>query len=543
MSSAGYYEQRTPAPSSENQILTMKMKTEEDQKSAGSGEPRKGRMTIVLGLVTFIAAFGSSFQYGYNVSVINSPAPFMQDFYNETYFQRNGEYMSEDLKTALWSLTVSFFPLGGFFGSLMVGPMVNTCGRKGTLLINNVFSIIPAILMGISAVAKTFEVIIVCRIVIGICAGLSSNVVPMYLGELAPKNLRGAVGIVPQLFITVGILAAQILGMRMILGSSEGWPIMMGLTGVPAALQLMFLPFFPESPRYLLIQKGDEKKAKAALKRLRGSDDVEDEMEEMRKEDQAEKAEGKMSIVALFTCRALRWQLISIIVMMAGQQLSGVNGVYYYADKIYENAGVKKDDVQFVTVGTGAVNVVMTLLAVFIVEALGRRILLLVGFGGCCVALVVLTVALNLKDTIDWMPYLSIACVISYVVGHAIGASAIPSVMIIEMFLQSSRSAAFMVGGSVHWLCNFTVGLVFSYMEKGLGPYCFLIFCGVCLVTFIFIFIIVPETKNKTFMEINQLMAKRNGIELQADKDELRDFTAASVPYTWKNEAERNSAL
>ncbi|XP_060114857.1 solute carrier family 2, facilitated glucose transporter member 5-like [Heteronotia binoei] len=502
----------------------------------------EGRLTLVLALVTFIAAFGSSFQYGYNVSVINSPAPFMKDFYNETYFKRNGEYMSEDLVTALWSLTVSFFPLGGFFGSLMVGPMVNTCGRKGTLLINNVFSIVPAILMGISRVAKTFEVIIVCRIIIGICAGLSSNVVPMYLGEMSPKNLRGAAGIVPQLFITIGILVAQIFGMRMILGSPEGWPILLGLTGVPAALQLLCLPFFPESPRYLLIQKGDEEKARAALKKLRGWDDVEDEMEEMRKEDQAEKAEGKMSVCTLFTYRGLRWQLISIIVMMMGQQLSGVNGVYYYADSIYENARVKTEDVQFVTAGTGAVNVVMTLLAVFIVDALGRRILLLVGFGLCCVALAVLTVALNLEN-ISWMPYVSIACIISYVIGHAVGASAIPSVMIIEMFLQSSRPAAFMVGGSVHWLCNFTVGLVFPFMEKGLGPYCFLIFCGICLATVIYVFLIVPETKNKTFMEINQSMAKRNGIELQADKEELKDFTAVSVPYSKKNEAERDSPL
>ncbi|XP_053136754.1 solute carrier family 2, facilitated glucose transporter member 5-like isoform X2 [Hemicordylus capensis] len=394
--------------------------------------------------------------------------------------------------------------------------------------------------MGASKAAKTFEVIIVCRIIIGICAGLSSNVVPMYLGEMSPKNLRGAVGVVPQLFITIGILTAQILGMRMILGSSDGWPVLLGLTGVPAALQLLLLPFFPESPRYLLIQKGDEEGAKAALKKLRGWDDVEDEMEEMRQEDLAEKAEGRMSVITLFTYRGLRWQLISIIVMMMGQQLSGVNAVYYYADRIYENAGVAKDQVQFVTAGTGAVNVVMTMLAVLIVEALGRRILLLLGFGICCVSCAVLTLALNLK-TIEWMPYLSIACVICYVIGHAIGASPIPSVMIIEMFLQSSRPAAFMVGGSVHWLSNFTVGLVFSYMEEGLGPYCFLIFCGICLATVIYIFLIVPETKNKTFMEINQIMAKRNGIEVEANKEELKDFTEDSVPYSKKVEA--NSTL
>ncbi|XP_028596582.2 solute carrier family 2, facilitated glucose transporter member 5-like isoform X1 [Podarcis muralis] len=518
------------------------MKTENQYTGGMPCEGRKGRMTLVLSLVTFVAAFGSSFQYGYNVSVINSPELFMKAFYNETYYERNGEYMSKDMMTALWSITVSFFPLGGFFGSLLVGPMVNKCGRKGTLLINNVFSIIPAILMGASKVAKTFEVIIVCRIIIGICAGLSSNVVPMYLGELSPKNLRGAVGVVPQLFITIGILAAQILGMRMILGSTEGWPILLGLTGIPAVLQLFLLPFFPESPRYLLIQKGDEASAKAALKKLRGWDDVEEEMEEMRLEDQAEKAEGRMSVLTLFTYRGLRWQLISIIVMMAGQQLSGINAVYYYADSIYRSSGVEENDVQFVTVGTGAVNVVMTLLAVFIIESLGRRILLLAGFGICCVACAVLTVALNLKH-INGMPYLSIACVIAYVIGHAIGASPIPSVMIIEMFLQSSRPAAFMVGGSVHWLSNFTVGLVFQYMDQGLGAYSFLIFCGICLLTVIYIFLVVPETKNKTFMEINQIMAKRNGTEEEADKEELKDFAAISQPYSKKAEAQRNSAL
>ncbi|XP_039223732.1 solute carrier family 2, facilitated glucose transporter member 5-like [Crotalus tigris] len=505
-------------------------------------EPQKGKMTLMLSLVTLVAAFGSSFQYGYNVSVINSPAPFMQQFYNETYQGRYSEYMDESLMTALWSLSVSFFPLGGFFGSLMVGPMVNNCGRKGTLLINNIFSIIPAILMGTSKVAKTFEVIIICRIIIGICAGLSSNVVPMYLGEMSPKNLRGAIGVMPQLFITVGILVAQILGMRMILGSAEGWPVLLALTGVPAALQLFLLPFFPESPRYLLIQKGDEEGARTALRKLRGSDDVEDEMEEMRQEDQAEKAEGRMSVLTLFTYPGLRWQLISIVVMMMGQQLSGVNAVYYYADRIYSNAGIAESRVQFVTVGTGAVNVVMTIIAVFIVEALGRRILLLAGFGICCVACAVLTLALNLK-AIWWMPYLSIACVIVYVMGHAIGASPIPSVMIMEMFLQSSRPAAFMVGGSVHWLSNFTVGLVFSYMERGLGPYCFLIFCAICLATAVYVFLIVPETKNKTFMEINQIMAKRNGTEDQAEKDELKDFTAVSIPYSRKADGERSSAV
>ncbi|NWZ90728.1 GTR5 protein, partial [Nesospiza acunhae] len=507
------------------------------------------KMTLPLALVALISAFGSSFQYGYNVSVINSPAPYMQDFYNRTYLDRTGVPMDRGFQTLLWSLTVSMFPLGGLFGSLLVWPMVNNCGRKGTLLINNLFSIAAAILMGTSELAKTFEVIILSRVLMGIFAGLASNVVPMFLGEMSPKNLRGAVGVVPQLFITIGILAAQILGLHGILGNAEGkavaqglcrapqgedfpllmccdlaagWPVLLGLTGIPSLIQLLTLPFFPESPRYLLIQRGTEEQARRALQRLRGWQDVDDEIQEMYQEDRSEKEEGQFSVLSLFTFRGLRWQLISIIVMMAGQQLSGVNGVFYYADRIFESAGVHSSSIQYVTVSIGAINVVMTLLAVFIVESLGRRILLLAGFVLCSASCAILTLALNLQSTVSWMSYLSIVCVIAYIIGHAIGPSPIPAVMIMEMFLQSSRPAAFMVGGSVHWLSNFTVGLLFLYMEAGLGPYSFLIFCAICVATVLYIFFIVPETKNKTFMEINRLMAKRNKVEVQESK-ELKD--------------------
>ncbi|NWT73730.1 GTR5 protein, partial [Prunella himalayana] len=480
------------------------------------------KMTLPLALVALISAFGSSFQYGYNVSVINSPAPYMQNFYNRTYLGRTGVPMDRGFQTLLWSLTVSMFPLGGLFGSLLVWPMVNRCGRKGTLLINNLFSMAAAVLMGTSELAKTFEVIILSRVVMGIFAGLASNVVPMFLGEMSPKNLRGAIGVVPQLFITIGILAAQILGLHSILGNAEGWPVLLGLTGIPSLIQLLTLPFFPESPRYLLIQKGSEERARRALQRLRGWEDVDDEIQEMYQEDQSEKEEGQFSVLSLFTFRGLRWQLISIIVMMAGQQLSGVNGVFYYADRIFESAGVHSSSIQYVTVSIGAINVVMTLLAVFIVESLGRRILLLAGFVLCSASCAILTLALNLQTSVSWMSYLSIVCVIAYIIGHAIGPSPIPAVMITEMFLQSSRPAAFMVGGSVHWLSNFTVGLVFLYMEAGLGPYSFLIFCAICVATTLYIFFVVPETKNKTFMEINRIMAKRNKVEVQESK-ELKD--------------------
>ncbi|XP_026544506.1 solute carrier family 2, facilitated glucose transporter member 5-like [Notechis scutatus] len=364
----------------------------------------------------------------------------------------------------------------------------------------------------------------------------------MYLLETSPLNMRGSIGMVPQFFLVIGVQLAQIFAFPELLGTVEGWPVLVSLPGLLAIWQILLLPSCPESPRYLLMQKKEEEEAREVLKHLRLQSDVEDELEELRREDLFEKDEKNMNALRLLCYRPLHWNLVSVVIIETGQQLSGVNVVYYYADRIYSNAGIEENHVQFVTVGTGAVNVLMTIVAVFVVEALGRRILLLAGFGICCAACTMLTIALNLK-AIWWMPYISIACVIIYVVGHAIGASPIPSVMIMEMFLQSSRPAAFMVGGSVHWLSNFTVGLVFTYLEQGLGPYCFLIFGAVCLATAVYVFLIVPETKNKTFMEINQIMAKRNGTEDPGEKDELKDFTAVSVPYSKKMDGERSSAL
>lgn len=246
----------------------------------------------------------------------------------------------------------------------------------------------------------------------------------------------------------------------------------------------------------------------------------------MYQEDQSEKAEGRLSVKNLCSLRPLRWQLISIIVLNMGQQLSGINAVYYYADSIYGAAGVADDTVQYVTVATGSVNVLMTLGAVVIVDSWGRRLLLLIGFGTCCIACVVLTIALVYQTTVHWMPYLSIACVIVYVIGHAIGPSSIPYVITTEMFRQASRPAAFMVAGSVHWLSNFTVGLIFQFLMSGLGSYSFILFAAICFATFLFIYFIVPETKGKTFLEISQLMAKRNGLEEKTDSREFEDLTS-----------------
>uniref|UniRef100_A0A8D0XYM2 Solute carrier family 2, facilitated glucose transporter member 5 n=1 Tax=Sus scrofa TaxID=9823 RepID=A0A8D0XYM2_PIG len=457
-----------------------------EKKEPGTPPPREGRLQPTLVLATLSAAFGSAFEYGYNIAVVNTPHKVLKSFYNETFFERHGTFMDEKVMLLLWSCTVSVFPLGGLVGSLVVGLLVDRCGRKGTLLINNVFAIIPAILMGVSKVAKAFELIIFSRVMLGVCAGISYSALPMYLGELAPKNLRGTLGTMTEVFVIMGVFLAQIFSLQAILGNPTGWPVLLAITGVPALFQLLSLPFFPESPRYTLIQKRDEETAQQALRRLRGWADVEDEMEEMRVEAQAEQAEGRLSVLNLFTFRPVRWQLISIIVLMAGQQLSGIN-------------------------------------AASTVERLGRRRLLLVGYGICGSACLVLTLALLFQSAVAELSYLSVICVFAYIAGHSIGPSPVPSVVRTEIFLQSSRPAAFLVDGAVHWLTNFIVGFVFPSIQEVIGAYSFIIFAGICLLTAVYIYEVIPETKGRTFVEINRIFAKRNRVEIPEKGEEVTD--------------------
>ncbi|XP_032614715.1 solute carrier family 2, facilitated glucose transporter member 7 [Hylobates moloch] len=503
-----------------------------ENKEAGTPPPipsREGRLQPTLLLATLSAAFGSAFQYGYNLSVVNTPHKVFKSFYNETYFERHATFMDGKLMLLLWSCTVSMFPLGGLLGSLLVGLLVDSCGRKGTLLINNIFAIIPAILMGVSKVAKAFELIIFSRVVLGVCAGISYSTLPMYLGELAPKNLRGMVGTMTEVFVIVGVFLAQIFSLQAILGNPAGWPVLLALTGVPALLQLLTLPFFPESPRYSLIQKGDEATARQALRRLRGHTDVEAELEDMRAEARAEHAEGHLSVLHLCALRSLRWQLLSIIVLMAGQQLSGINAINYYADTIYASAGVEAAHSQYVTVGSGVVNIVMTITSAVLVERLGRRHLLLAGYGVCGSACLVLTAVLLFQNRVPELSYLGIICVFAYIAGHSIGPSPVPSVVRTEIFLQSSRRAAFMVDGAVHWLTNFIIGFLFPSIQEAIGAYSFIIFAGICLLTAIYIYVVIPETKGKTFMEINRIFAKRNRVKLPEEK---KEETADAGPLT-----------
>lgn len=187
------------------------------------------------------------------------------------------------------------------------------------------------------------------------------------------------------------------LGLPLILGTKDGWPFLLGVAFIPAVLQLLLLPFCPESPRYLLISKGRVTEARFALQRLRCTHEVEDDIEEMRQEDRAQQREAQITMWQLIRNKSLQVPLMIGIVMQLSQQLSGINAVFYYSTSIFINAGVPKDMAVYSTVGVGGVMVMMTLCSIPLMDKAGRRTLHLWGLGGMFITSIFLTISLLVR--------------------------------------------------------------------------------------------------------------------------------------------------
>ncbi|XP_076141160.1 solute carrier family 2 member 15a [Alosa pseudoharengus] len=478
-------------------------------------------LTGSLLAVAFLTSFGSSMLYGYNLAVVNSPSKYIKDFYNRTVMSRNGSGLDGEALTLMYSLTVSVFAIGGLIGSLMVGILVTKFGRKGTIVNSTILVFIAGSLMGFSRICGSPEMVMFGRLVTGIHSGISLSVVPMYLGEIAPKNLRGFLGLMPSIFICAGVFTAQILGLHELLGKEEHWPLFLSLVVVPTFVQLMMLPWFPESPRYLLIEKHNVHATITALKWYRARCNIQAEIEEMQEEQRSLSSMDTVSVWALLFDRSVRWQVLSVVVINIGMQLSGIDAIWFYTNDIFRNADIPVAEIQYTTVGTGAIEIVAGLIGCFTIERLGRRPLIIGGFavmGICCGGI---TLSLFLQSYLSIMKYVSVGCVVGIIAGFCIGPAGVPFLITAELFKQSHRPAAYTVGGSLNWMANFTIGFIFPFLQESAGSYCYLVFSAVCLTVATYVFFVIPETKNKTFVEISQMFATKEGI-LESDQMKLK---------------------
>eukprot|EP00095_Tigriopus_kingsejongensis_P004031 maker-scaffold5_size1054832-snap-gene-3.8 protein:Tk04031 transcript:maker-scaffold5_size1054832-snap-gene-3.8-mRNA-1 annotation:"solute carrier family facilitated glucose transporter member 1-like" len=484
----------------------------------GSGQ---GGLNARLAFAITAGAFGSAFQHGYNTGVLNAPQALIMAWIqkcndpNETlpvspppFAITDGApaeslcQMSETEVTLIWAWIVAVFCVGGMIGGSIVGVVAGKFGRKGGLLLNNVLVLLAGVCMISAKYLNSYEMIILGRLLIGINSGLNAGLAPMYLSEISPTAFRGAVGTVYQLIITISILLSQILGMKNILGNEAGWPWLLGLTVIPGLIQVIILPFCPESPKFLLLDRDDQERSNSALVWLRGKVDVHDEMDEMRTEQESMKLVPKITLLEMVKNSALRQPLIIAMMMMLAQQLSGINAAMFFSTSIFMSAGLDEAASQSATLGMGGMNVAMTVLSLIMIEKAGRKTLMITGLVIMCLTTTCLLICLAAVKTVPWLSYVAIVMVIGFVVGFATGPGSIPWFFVTELFNQSGRPIATSIAVATNWAANFLVGLGFAPIHLAVGPYVFIIFIIVQVFFIVYVWFKVPETKNKTIEEI-----------------------------------------
>lgn len=474
--------------------------------SAGNGR--------TLALTVCSAAIGGTFQYGYNISIINSPTSYIQSFVNDTYWERWGARLDAPKITLVWTFIVSAFSLGGLVGAILAGPMAVRFGRKRSLLLNNGFLLVSVALVLTSRWARSFEMIIAARLLVGINSGVSMNVQPMYFGESAPKHLRGAVAFSSAVFTAFGIFLGQVVGLTEVLGAEALWPYLLASNALPGVLQLLTLPWFPESPRYLLMDRGDKQACVQALARLRGgvapAEELEEMLQEMQQQQQQHRDSGSVSPWAMLKDPTLRPQLRTAMAASSAMMLCGNDSIYFYASYIFWEAGIPQQKIQYACVGTGLSEFTASVVSNLLVERVGRRWLLVGGYSVMAGIAALFTLALTLKSQgVAGMSYLSMACVYGYILSFGMGPAGVTGILPAEIFDQASRPSAYVIAGSMMWINLFLVGMAFPFIISGLGNYCFLPFGAVCAVAALFLGRALPETKGRTLAEITAEFEKK----------------------------------
>ncbi|XP_031413890.1 LOW QUALITY PROTEIN: solute carrier family 2, facilitated glucose transporter member 9 [Clupea harengus] len=352
---------------------------------------------------------------------------------------------------------------------------------------------------------------------------IALSALPMYLGEISPRQIRGSIGQFNSIFICLGVFTGQVLGLPQIFGEESRWNFLFAFLAVPAVVQLCVLPFLPESPRFLLMERRDEARAEKAFQAFLGKQDVSREIEEVHAESRAQTTVVAVSPLDLFRDRSVRWQVITVQSPWACYQLCGLNAIWYYTNGIFSEAGFSSELIPYITLSTGGIEIISAIVSGLVIERIGRKPLLIFGFAAMALFFGLLTIFLTLQDRYSWMPYLSFVSILAVIASFCSGPGGIPFILTGELFEQSYRAAAFTIAGTINWLANFAVGLLFPFIQEALQTYAFLIFMVFCLIGAIYLFFILPETKNKTFVEISQSFAKLNKVSNAKPNQEMED--------------------
>jgi SP family sugar:H+ symporter-like MFS transporter len=447
-------------------------------------------------MIYFFGALGGLL-FGYDTGVISGALLFIPNDFKLTPF--------------LQGAIVAGLLLGAMIGAASAGRLSDRLGRRLLIIIAAVVFTAGALL---AALAPSVAVLVTARVVIGLAVGAAALVVPLYLAEIAPTEVRGAVAALNQLMIVGGILVAFIV--NAVLASSGDWRLMLGLAAVPSLILLVGMLFMPETPRYL-VHTGEEETAREVLRDLPGDERPQERIEEIQEVEEHE--ESATGLSGLWRAKWVRPALLVATGLAVFQQLVGINTIIYYAPTTLTSVGFAKTSAIYANLIIGVVNVVMTVVAIRIIDRVGRKPLLFAGVVGMVGSLLVLGVSLSVLATPhhpgDPAAIITLVCLGSFIASFAATWGPVVWVMIPEVLPLSVRGTAMGVAVFGNWAANFVVSQSFPPLLSSLGPGpVFLGYAGLGVLAAMFVKTFVAETKGRSLEEIEadlQRTAGRSG--------------------------------
>lgn len=432
-------------------------------------------------VIAGVAALGGLL-FGYDTGVISGALLFIR------------QVMS--LSPTLQGIVVAIALAGATIGAAVAGYLSDRMGRRHVILGAGLLFIAGAI---ISAVAQGILVLLIGRFLVGLAIGTASMLTPLYLAEIAPASDRGAIVSLNQLCITAGILVSYLVGYALA-HASDGWRWMLALGAVPGIILSIGMLVLPESPRWLA-GHGRGNDAEAVLRRVRGTTDVSSELNSLRTD--IARGGGRLASAADLLAPRLRRVLIIGVGLAMFQQITGINTVIYFAPTIFQSAGLSSAATSILaTAGVGAVNVIMTIISIWLIDSLGRRQLLLWSLGGMAVTLFILSTAF-FTGTSGQLAWIAVASVAAYVGFFAIGLGPVFWLLIAEIFPLALRGRAMSLATVANWGFNLIVSATFLNMVDAIGSAGAFVAYGVMsLVAFAFVAWMVPETKGRSLEQI-----------------------------------------
>ncbi len=435
--------------------------------------------SYILG-ISFISALGG-YLFGFDFAVISGALPFLQkQFSLDSYWE---------------GFATGSLALGAIVGCLVAGAVSDKYGRKPGLLLAAAIFALSSLAMAFSPSRDLFSASRFCA---GIGVGMASMLSPMYIAEISPAHLRGRMVAINQLTIVIGILITNLVNYTLRNNGEDAWRWMFGLGFVPSALFFIGALWLPESPRWLMRAKKDGM-AKLILQKIGDRNFAEESLRDIER--------SLIGITKTNYSDVFRKAVLPAVLLGIGlavfQQFCGINTVFNYAPKIFQSIGASQDDQLLQTVFIGGVNLAVTILAMLLVDRLGRKPLMLIGAGGLAIIYIAVAQMLAVHSpSVSWFLLTAIGI-------YGLSLAPVTWVLISEIFPNRVRGEATSIAVLSLWAAYFILVFTFPVLFEKLQDKSFYIYSVVCVVGFLFILFKVRETKGKTLEELENIMTKK----------------------------------